>query len=68
MGQIFSRFGVSFLIILIAAALDVHLLFLIKPHFKETPNTEVWFCLEWMAFVTEGALGILWYRVTKTRP
>jgi len=61
MGQVFSRSRNTILILIVATALNIHLLLIIKPHFHEVPDTEVWFCLEWMALVTEGAVGLLWY-------
>lgn len=63
MGQVFSRHGMSILGLIAVIGIDVHLIQRIKPHFQEAPSTEVWFCLSWMAMVTEAGFGIIWYKV-----
>jgi len=50
-------------ILLCVFALDIHLTLIIRPHFKEQPDTEVWFCLTWMALITESGLGLIWYQL-----
>lgn len=63
MGQILSRHGLSILGLLVVIAIDIHLLMIIRPHFEEAPSTKVWFCLSWMAMVTEAGFGIIWYKI-----
>jgi hypothetical protein len=63
MKQLFNKHGGTILALLIVIAIDLHLTWIIKPHFDDTPTTKVWFCLAWMTIVTETGLGILWYHV-----
>lgn len=63
MKQIFKNHSSTILALVVVVAIDIHLTYIIKPFFKETPNTEVWFCLAWMGMITETGLGILWYHV-----
>lgn len=69
MGQILNRRTGAFLVFLVCLALiDIHLFLIIRPHFKELPNTEVWFCLAWVGIVTETGLAAIWYKLTKEKP
>ncbi len=63
MGQIFSRHCGAILGLLFILAIDIHLAFIIKPHFNDAPNTKVWFCMAWMGILTEAGFGIIWYKI-----
>jgi len=65
MGQFFSRRRLPLLICLFIAAVDLHLLFIIKGDFASVPNTKDWFCMEWMGILTEIAIGLIWYKFKK---
>ena len=65
MGQILTKSRATVLILLVAGALNLYLYFVIRRHLNEPLNTEASLCMEWMAFVTEGAAGLLWYTYKK---
>lgn len=65
MGQILTKSRATVLIIVVALALNLHLLLIIKPDFEEVPTTKVWLCLEWIGIVTEVAVGAIWYTLKK---
>lgn len=63
MGQILSRYGGTILILLVVLGIDIHLTLIIRPYFKDIPNTEVWFCLAWMGMITEAGFGAVWFKI-----
>lgn len=58
-----TKYFITILLILIG--IDIYLTYILLDDFDENLVTRDWFCLEWMAIVTEAGMGLTWYKLTK---